>query len=133
MGERTENCFACRFYATYASTNGKMAKGYCRRFPPIVRQEYWDSIHPEVAATDWCGEFQDSGIIQKYEAIPVDSVGFSKRTKRLLGVIGLTTLGQITKQKQSDLLKWRGLGRHSFCEIQNKLHEHGLALIDEAR
>ena len=63
--------------------------------------------------------------------LTIDKVGFSLRTYNCLRRVGITTLREVTGMRKSDLFKVRNLGKSNIEEIENKLKENGLKLLEE--
>ena len=63
--------------------------------------------------------------------ITIEKVGFSARTYNCLRRVGITMLGELAGMRKCDLYKIRNLGKRNIEEIDNKLQENGLKLIEE--
>ncbi|MCE5277727.1 MAG: DNA-directed RNA polymerase subunit alpha C-terminal domain-containing protein [Planctomycetaceae bacterium] len=61
-------------------------------------------------------------------ATPMAQIAFSKRARKALDNLGITTLGELTAKTEAELLACENFGQTSLNEIRQRLGEYGLAL-----
>ncbi|MFH0911685.1 MAG: DNA-directed RNA polymerase subunit alpha C-terminal domain-containing protein [Planctomycetota bacterium] len=63
-----------------------------------------------------------------YEAMPIDELELSVRSRKCMDRLGIKTIGELLKRTESDLIGAKNFGRVSLQELKNKLTEKGLSL-----
>ena len=58
----------------------------------------------------------------------IDELEFSTRVHNTMQWLGIKTVGELTKKKACELLKFKSFGRKSLTEVEDKLLELSLAL-----
>ena len=88
-----------------------------------------DTVEEEVVITDREEEQEkiDEELRRKLE-MPVSELDLSVRANNCLESMEITTVGQLVKYTEADLLKIRSFGKTSLREIQRKLEDFGLSL-----
>ncbi|MCD6364706.1 MAG: tetratricopeptide repeat protein [Planctomycetes bacterium] len=61
-------------------------------------------------------------------ATPLERIDFSVRIRSALEALGVTTLGELTKKSEAELLAHRNFGQSSLNEVRQRLEEYGLRL-----
>jgi len=65
--------------------------------------------------------------IRKMLLTPVDEVKLSVRAQNCLRSANITTLGDLVRHQEVEMLQFRNFGRKSLAELGEILHEHGLS------
>jgi hypothetical protein len=134
--ERPEHCGRCRFWDPEDEREGT-----CRRHAPrpagvVIKvsgrkefsyQEF--PVWPLTLAHEWCGEFRP--VSRPDDDTPVETLGLSARSRKLLFRTGVANLGQLTGFYADELLEFPNFGRLSLNEIRDKLAQRGLKLRGE--
>ena len=66
------------------------------------------------------------------EEMKIEDMDFSVRTFNCLRRAGITTVGDLSEMTEEDLMRVRNLGRKSFWEVTQKLHDNGILLKNES-
>ena len=65
---------------------------------------------------------------KEYNDIPIDELDLTLRPLNILKRGGVKTIQQLCNITESELMKFKGMGKHSMEEIQNALNEYNLYL-----
>ncbi|MBL7132626.1 MAG: tetratricopeptide repeat protein [Phycisphaerae bacterium] len=76
------------------------------------------------AKTDESQNVQNEGVL----ATPTDQIPFSKRVRKALETLRVSTLGDLTARTDAELLACENFGQTSLNEVRERLTEYGLAL-----
>lgn len=71
---------------------------------------------------------EDTDELRRKLAMSVNEIELSVRSANCLNNAKITTVGQLCTRTVADMLKFRNFGKKSLNEIEQKLHEMGLAL-----
>lgn len=66
------------------------------------------------------------------EDMKIEDMDFSVRAFNCLKRAGIATVGNLSEMTEEDLMKVRNLGRKSFWEVKQKLHDNGILLKNES-
>ena len=72
----------------------------------------------------------ESARLLKLSKMSVNEIGFSNRIVNCLNNANITTVGELAKKSEADMLRYRNFGKKSLDEIKEKLQSLGLKLGD---
>jgi len=99
--------------------------------PFIQYSELGDDFAPEesIDTEEWEGDDSDEHIAMKEKLnMPLQQLDLSVRANNCLEMADITTIGQLARMKESDILALRSFGQTSLNEIKKKFAELGLDL-----
>jgi len=110
-------CKDCKFWK-----RDKYNYGECHKYTP----DKWRRTNGE---KNWCGEYQPK--LPPVLELSLYSVDWSARTRKGLRKLGLSTFNDLIHKRRHELLGTRNFGVYSLYEVENKLKELGLALLEK--
>ena len=72
---------------------------------------------------------EEEGEDERFD-VSVDELGLSTRSRKCMDRLGVSTMGELTRLTEEDLLAAPNFGRTSVAEIKTKLAAHGLSLAE---
>ena len=114
-------CDLCEYWEESESFGDGSAIGWCHRYPATILMEDPESTyrHIEIWNNDWCGEFKD---VSDPQADSILRLELSVRARRcLLEHAKVTSISEVEKMKDSELLRIKNLGETCLREIRRKI------------
>lgn len=81
-------------------------------------------FQPRPGRTDESRNVQNEGVL----ATPTEQIPFTKRVRKALETLRVSTLGDLTARTDAELLACENFGQTSLNEVRERLTEYGLAL-----
>jgi len=136
-------CATCPYWSIlYEGEHEEMPEnpslGLCKRYPPTIPDDSGNAANPDnhiaTESDGYCGEHPAMAewIAAQKEPDILDSdvmvIPWSVRTKRAFITEGITTIRELSKKTESELMRYRNFGQTSLNEVIRKLGAHGVNL-----
>ncbi|MDF2576848.1 MAG: rpoA [Chlamydiales bacterium] len=116
------------------TTDGRVSPKEALSFVAQIAIRHFEVFHRKLPTYDLAfeedsiEEITDFDEIMQKAALRINEIELSVRSTNCLVSAGIEFIGELVIKRREDMLKYRNFGKKSLNEIEQKLHEMGLAL-----